>query len=319
MPSDTNLDRAIYSMLALQCPAMWLGFPIGAGNVFWVDLPPNGSDLNVGTSPNLPFRTITHALTHCAANHNDYIIVLDCWADATETWPIPVSVDRVHIIGMSNPTGMYTKIRPPDASDTATFYITGDYVEIAGFDIGSGNAHGGIELAQGRCCWIHHCAFGSVEANRVGATPLYGISIYANSNLFCLIEECHFQGSGGDALGVIATDGLSTRGAPGAVSFGRSVVRNCIFRGLPSCGIYLHLAGANTIKDNVFASDADEAGAAITLDLPGGVTLGNLVVGNKAVFGETKAAHTNPYLDNNGADENHWVGNYWGEDLTVPG
>lgn len=296
-----------------------VGRPPGLGRVFYVNHFAPGADTNNGIDPGTPFLTITHALTQCVANRNDYIIVLDCWAEDTETWPIPVSVDRVHIIGMSNPTGMYTKIRPPDASNTATFYVTGDYVEIAGFDIGSGDDHGGIELAQGRCCWIHHCSFGSVEANRAAATPLYGISIYADSNLYCLIEECHFQGVDGNALGVITTDGLSTRGAPGAVAFGRSVVRDCIFRGLPGCGIYLHLAGANTIKDNVFALDANTVGAAITLDVPGGITLGNLVVGNKAVWGETEVAHANPYLDNCGVDENFWVGNYWGTTLTVPG
>lgn len=309
-------------MLATEFGANMLNVitrPPAIGRVFYVSHFAPGDNANNGIDPGTPFLTITYALTQCVANRNDYIIVLDSWAEDTETWPIPVSVDRVHIIGMSNPTGMYTKIKPPDASDTATFYVTGDYVEIAGFDIGSGDSHGGVELAQGRCCWIHHCSFGSEEANKAGATPPYGISIYADSNLFCLIEECHFQGSDGNALGVIATDGLSTRGAPGAVSFGRSVVRDCIFRGLPSCGIYLHLAGANTIKDNVFASGANVAGAAITLDVPGGITLGNLVVGNKAVWGETSAAHINPYLDNCGADVNFWVGNYWGEGLTVPG
>lgn len=292
--------------------------PPALGRVYYVDHF-NGLDTNNGIDPGTPFLTITHALGVCVANRNDYIVVLDCWAEATETWPIPVSVDRVHIVGMASPTGMYTKIKPPDATNTATFYVTGDYCEIAGFDIGSGDDHGGIELAQGRCCWIHHCSFGSTEANKAAAAPLYGIWIYADSNLNCLIEDCQFRGVDGNALGVITIDGITTRNAPGAVSFGRSVVRNNIFRGLPGCGIYLDYAAANTIKDNVFALDDDTQGAAITLAILGGVNYGNLIVGNKAMFGDSTAAlGTNPYLDNNGADANHWVGNMAGNGFVDP-
>ena len=58
MPADTNLDRAIYDLLSKQCPAMWLGIPIGPGNVYWVDSV-NGVVGNTGIRPDLAVHPLS--------------------------------------------------------------------------------------------------------------------------------------------------------------------------------------------------------------------------------------------------------------------
>jgi len=293
--------------------------PPALGRVYYVSHFAPGADTNNGIDPGTPFLTITYALTQCVANRNDYIVVLDCWAEATETWPIPVSVDRVHIVGMTSPNAPYTKIKPPDATNTAVMNVTGDYVEIAGFDFGSGDDHGGVELSQGRNCWIHHCQFGSVEANKAGGLPIYGISVYADSNTFCLVEDCHFLGQDANAGGCIGIHGITTAGAPGAVSFGWSVIRNCMFQGIPACGIYIDLTSSMVIQDNVFSVPDAVNGEAITLDLVGGVTHGNFIKGNVAGMGMLNAGYTfNPFRDLNGNTQNAWAMNYRGNQVIEP-
>ena len=97
MPTDTNLDRAIYDLLS-QLFGNVLGIPTGAGNVFWVD-GINGNNANSGTRPDQPWLTITYALTQCVNEHNDYIMVLDAWQEPAA---VDINVTRVHIIGLAN-------------------------------------------------------------------------------------------------------------------------------------------------------------------------------------------------------------------------
>ena len=314
MPEDTNLDRAIYDLLAAQCPALWLGFPIGAGRVFFVD-GIAGDDGNVGTRPDLPFATITFALTQCTADRNDYIIVLDHWQEV-----VAITITRVHIIGMSNylrPSSNHSFVQMNAAADTAIFTVTAlsNHVEIAGFSFGGGATHAAIENTGGTPMGlhIHDCVFGHSFA---GGTPQDGIRIELNATNI-RIEHCVFLGTPG-GKGTITRDGIRWQGAGAPLN---GDIENNQFKGLP--GIAMNFVsvgpatGGITIKDNVIVCEGDTQGSAITL---AAATRGFLVVGNKAMYGQLTAGMiNNPYLDNAiVAPFNTWVANYKGNVLVDP-
>lgn len=303
MPTDTNLDRAIYSALMERLLGTYLG-----GRVFFCDLF-NGDDGNNGLSPDTPFSTITFALTQCEANRRDYIYVIDGWNEAT---PIAVNIARVHIIGIGNPSLPFVQMTE-DGGDDAIFVLTndgGDEVEIAGFSLGGGNAHGGIECAGGATTdrvWIHHNTFGSLNA---GDTPLYGVHISAAMNARdWLIEHNEFLGTaafGGTmtASGILISNSMQHR------------IRNNIFKQVVSPAMSLVAATGVEVSANRFSNPADVAGGAITLDV--NCTL-NEILANLAAFGETAGGLANPYLDGAAADANTWAGNMWHTTFTDPG
>lgn len=322
--ASTNVDDAIYDLLVTQCPAMWLGWPIGAGQVFWVNLATSlifpGSDLNSGLRPDQPFATIIHALTQCVSERNDYIMVMDDWCEG-ET--IVVNKTRVHIIGLSN----YMRV----ASNNPLVYLhcDDDYpiftvsalsnnCEIAGFIIGGGATHAGIENPNGTPMnlHIHDCVFGHTFTND---TPQDGILIGINATNI-RIEHNIFLGHPG-GKGTLTRDGL--RWACGGDPLNGNIENNQ-FKALPGIGInFAAVAAATggiTIKDNVIlCRDANGGpavvGTAITL---GATCRGFLVVGNKAGHGQAQTA-SNPYLDNAvAAPLNTWIENYSGNALIYP-
>ena len=281
--------------------------PPGLGRVFFCDLF-NGNDNNNGIDPNTPFSTITFALTQCLANRNDYIYVMDGWNEAT---PIALNIARTHIIGIGNPNLPFVQMTE-DGGNDAIFVLTnngGDEVEIAGFSLGGGNAHGGIECAGGNTtdrAWIHHNTFGSSNA---GDTPLYGVHISAAmSARDWLIENNEFQGTsiaGGTitASGILISNSMQHR------------IRNNIFKQVISPAVSLS-ATMIEVSGNRFSNPADVAGGAITLDA--GCTLCEILA-NLAAFGETAGALANPFLDNAGANANTWAGNIWHSTMSDPG
>src|SRR4030042_5235210 len=118
------------------------------------------NDNNDGTDPAAPLTTITEALTHCPANANDFILVRQI-TNALETFPITITVNRVHLISVFFDFGKGPEIRP--VADTAGVLLQADNVEIAGFEINGGATHGGIETQTAAATWgadIHHCRFG---------------------------------------------------------------------------------------------------------------------------------------------------------------
>lgn len=281
--------------------------PPGLGRVFYVH-GFNGLDTNNGLDPGTPFLTIAYALTQCANGRNDYIIVLNHW---TEAMPIQINVSRVHIIGLGY--SRLPQIAMNAAGDTAIFEIMGnlaDMVEIAGFDLGGGPTHAGIEfggLGVADGVYIHDCNFGSPYC---GNTPLYGIwSAGAGHGRSGLIERCTFMGAGdGGAGGTITGDGILHQ-------MWQTEIRHCIFLGLPGVAINQDACASVKVIENFIMLDADTAGAGITF---GATSARNLIAGNRAAYGEAIAALANPYQDLAGANVNAWVGNYWSEILTVP-
>lgn len=272
--------------------------PATLGRTFFVN-GITGNNGNSGQDPSLPVLTIAYALSLCTADQNDYIIVLDCWQEAM---PIAVNITQVHIIGYSHsPIVPYPILNA--AADTAIMQLTAataNLCEIAGISFGGGNAHGAIEFTNTPMgVNIHNCVFGHFFS---GQTPLHGIFLDANNTTAISIQNCFFYGSGNTVGGTITADGINWDGT--GVSRG-GIIYNNWFLGCPGIAIDIvdNLIGG-IIQNNSIALDADTAGAGITM---GATATGNLIAGNLAVFGE--AAAQNPYLDNAGANANHWAAN----------
>jgi len=320
MGAPTHVENAIYDLLSKQCPAMWLGFPIGAGNVFWVDSV-NGNDGNSGIRPDQAFATIIFALTQCVANNNDYIMVIEDWQEAAT---ITVNVDRVHIIGLANylrPNSNNLFVALNSVTNDFPIFTVGSlcaYCEIAGFMIGGGAGHAGIENPAGEgtpsSLHIHNCVFGHSFS---GNTPQDGIFIDVNATNI-RIEHNVFLGIPG-GKGLLTRDGI--RWDAGGDPLNGNIENNQ-FKGLPGRAMnFIAVADATggiTIKDNVVVcKEAYAVGDAVHL---GATCRGFMVEGNKAMYGQlTAGMANNPYQDNAiVAPFNSWAHNYKGNALVDP-
>lgn len=302
----------------LAAPAGIIGAFNTMGNVFFVDIFEGDDDDYDGSLPALeagtvhgPFATIAHALTQCADNHDDYIIVVDAWNEAT---PIAVNVTRVHIIGLSsNPSRLYP-VLGATGDNTAVFTVSGEceMLEIAGLDIGGGVGHAGIENVVGTPMglYVHHCVFGSLWH---GNTPQDGILISTNVTAL-RVEACKFLGTSINAQGAITRDGI--RFYAHANSRGGDIVDN-ILQGLPGIGIDIIAHGeALVIKRNEFTVADLANGEAITL--VGASVVGVMVDDNVAMNGNAQINYAqNPFRDLNAAN-NHWGRNYRGNAVIEP-
>lgn len=270
----------------------------GMGRVFYVQ-GFTGSDTNEGIDPSAPFATIAYALTQCVADHNDYILVLDAWQ---EDMPIVVNVSRVHIIGISdNPGRQFVCLNA--AADTAIFQVDapGDMAEIAGFMLGGGASHGGIETVGGSPfgVHIHDNVFGHPDAGNI---PLRAIWTANGLNRW-MIRNNWIIGDGGNAAGTITGNGIDLSGGPMQLT---QILDNIIM-GVDIC-INLSSFVSGVIARNLLAPNANLAGGGITL---AATCLGNLIQGNMCNYGDT-AMGNNPYSDGAAAGANHWAGNYGG-------
>lgn len=301
----------------LAAPGGIIGAFNTMGDVYFVDIF-NGNNAWDGTLPERdgatlhgPFQTIAYALTQCVNDHDDYIIVVDAWNEAT---PIDIDVSRVHIIGLaSSPSRLYPTQMA--TGNTAIFTISGNcyYAEIAGFELGGGAAHAAIENVVGTAMgvYIHDCIFGSAHCG--GNTPLDGILIQVNSTGM-RIENCRFLGTGGNTPGTITRDGI--RFIAAASPLGGDIVGN-ILQGCPGVAInMLNHGDGVVIERNRIACDADTQGAAITL---AATIAGCFCVDNKAMYGDVAGGMIqNPFLDGAAAGNNHWAANMKGAAFTDP-
>ena len=285
------------------------------GNIFFVH-GFTGLDTNDGLTPATPFLTITHALTQCANDHDDYIIVLEHWQEV-----VAINVTRVHIIGATkNPTQAFVQMNA--AADTPIFTVTAlsNHCEIAGFSFGGGATHAGIENVAGTPMHlhIHDCMFGHSFA---GDTPQDGIRIGVNATNL-RVENCIFLGVDAEGGGTLTRDGI--RFTSGGIPLGGSFKGN-IFTGIPGVAINIVQVAANSggfiIEDNRFMAeiaDAQAAGWAITLQGPGTVK-GCLIAHNFASQTGDDTGN-NPYRDLStgvlATCLNGWVANYAGNVLS---
>ena len=170
----TNPDVvALYNNLYLQLEGVKMGSSSkqfarnNKGTVYFVnggwDGLTTGDNANSGRTPALAFLTMEYAIAQCTPENDDYIYCFNVHNQET-AWPIVVNVARVHIIGVAGPDGHVNELQPPGATACFNIPLVGgglNDIEIAGFNIGAGAAHGCIEVdgaAQG--LWIHNCCFG---------------------------------------------------------------------------------------------------------------------------------------------------------------
>lgn len=318
LQGTTNPDVvALYNNLYLQLEGAKMGSSSkqfarnNKGTVYFVnggwDGVTTGNDVvNNGRTPLTAFLTITHALTQCVAGNDDYIYCFNVH-NQEPAFPVVVNVDNVHIIGIADPDGHLNELQPP--GNTACFEIplvAGGIsgIEIAGFNLGAGAAHGCIEVdgaAYG--LWIHNCCFGHTW-NCGGQDGIWYIAMSCcQSNI---IEDCWFWGNC-DGQGTLTQFGIS---APAATAHLRQcTIRNNYFSKLPSGAISLLGDVDNcVIEHNLIGCGTDAVGNGINI---GAFATGNLIAHNSAMRGRAAAQMaSNPFQDlGAGAEDNDWMCN----------
>jgi len=271
-----------------------LGFRMGAarGNVFYVDSShPDTNDANDGTDPNAPLRTITHAIDHCTANQEDYILVQN-FLNSAETFPININKAKVHLFSIWYALGVGRTITP--VGDTAGVLIAADKVELAGFEIGGGASHGAIEFPTATQSWgahIHHNRFGWMTGAQDGIRMTGAVD-----KVQFLIHDNEFNDK-------ITRDGILIE-----QNSTRSEIWNNVFRRVGGVGINLATLCTDiyAIHDNTFNTILDAAtGGSILCNLN---SAGCMFYGNKTMHDKAAMAQV-PYRD---LGANHWGLNYYG-------
>ena len=305
MSQQLRVTRKVDFTGAVQVGILSNSPNIGAGRVFYVD-GNAGADGYDGTDPNYPKKTILSALGSCTTERNDYIFVLDHWA---ETAPIEINKSRVHVIGLSLPSFGWVKMNP--ATDAAMFKLVsaGAYSEIAGIDMSGGDSYGCIWIYGTEGSYIHDCWFGSEGA---GGTPLHGIQITQNPH-YSRIENCRFFGDLGSANGTITSNGID---CASGINYVRGVeVMNCRFNGL-AIGLNLDNADYWQVEDNRFTCPNAQNGEAITLQSD---CLDSTFINNISAYGMLNTGYSyNPYRDLATATVNNWSMNYRGNEVIEP-
>jgi len=306
LQGTTNPDVvALYNNLYQKLEGAKAGFS-SVGTIFFVNAA--GDNGNNGLEPSTPFQTITYALTQCTAGANDYIVVMNNTSAVEPAFPIDVAVGAVHIIGFWGEP--YPSPSLMAVGNFATFQLSVDWVEIAGFELGAGAAHGCIESPAGPGTighwWIHNCSFGYIGGLMTARDGVWVQNTHDAPQ--CVIEDNIF----GSAL---TRDGIRIEG-----NSTRSIFRRNFFKSVPTVGIHCIQNGSDigAILDNNFICPDNAVGEAVTMELG----VGNAIIaGNRA--GEAAAAMGNiPYRDLStgvaATSLNAWVMNYDGIQAIIP-
>jgi len=271
--------------------------------VYYVDGGSTGpaNDLSDGMTPYTPKRTIAAALALCVSGQDDIVVVLNYGgnARAVETFPIALSKDMVHVVGVGNPAQKWpcVSVLAPAGADTAksAFLVTGNRCEISGLELGGGNtapcvAVGAVGGAAPWGVWIHDCWFG-ISTDTVGQD---GVGVLAGADAPMLrIENCEFGLS-------VTRDGIRIAG-----NATRGMIIGNIFKRMAGIAINVS-AVACSIRGNTMFLPSNTAGKGITL---AAAALGCYVSHNYANFGDTEMAN-NPYTDGAAGGANDWVFNW---------
>lgn len=249
------------------------------GNKFHVN-GNTGSDGYSGKSEKNPMKTILAALAKCVDYHNDYIIVHDHYQ---ETFPITVDKASVHIIGMGPYNVGLPMVWLTASLDTAIFNIEADYVEISGFEFGSGASHAAIEFTASKGYGlIRNNCFGLMQTGQDGIRDVAPFDATAE-----IIEQNQF-GSGLTRDGVRIDHNMT-----------RSIIRDNTFRAVTGVGINVPGQMAlGQILRNKFMLPSNTHGKAITLSA---AVAGVFVEDNDANFGDQAACNTIPWVVTGGA------------------
>lgn len=283
----------------------WYGSDIGeilvpgAAAIYYVNSAANGAaDANDGLTPQLAFLTIDHAIAQCTGATHCYIFVIE-HDDATETYPIEMDVNMVHLIGIQSAARPLPRLRAQ--ADLDVIDLTADYCEIAGLAIDNGaDAYTNtlIDLTAGAAGnHIHH----NWLSWFFWGYNLISLATNSDNNLI----EHNMCGAHGWANIGIQVDGSS----------GRCIIRDNVFilNGYDTgvrC-IQNNSANSTIIQNNDFMVPDSAAGEAITCNAG---TVRTLIVGNTCSNG-TVAMAFNPYRD---LGAGHWGLNHAGLTPTYP-
>jgi hypothetical protein len=282
----------------------WIAKP--KGRLFFVDGGSSGPthNNNDGLTPNTPKQTLTAALALATSGADDVVYVLNYGSNgrnAEPAWPVTVSKDLVHLIGVQSMENSKWPVVKPD-DDNHALDITGHRVEVATLEVGGGATKAAIHVGSAGGIWaayLHDLWFG-VTGDSAGQDGVY---VAAGEDApYLMVEDCQF-GSYVTRYGVLV-DGNATRGMIG-------YKQGNFFK---SANIAINIAGAaglTGILNNVFGLPSDTAGYAITMSA---TSSGTVIDGNRAAY-QIAAMTNNPFRDLS-VTANHWVVNYQ-QGLTV--
>lgn len=284
---DPSLMTMIQIMKYLEKPK---------GSVFFCD-GSAGNDANDGLTPLTPKLTLTAAIGLATTAKDDTIMLLNygAAARATETWPIPVNKDMLHIIGAQCLENSKWPAISPGATDEHAMLVTGQRVELANFEIGGGATKAAIRVGSVGGVWatyIHDVWMG-VTGDTTGQDGVYVAA--GDDAPYLTLDRCRL-GASVTRYGVLIA-GNATRGKIGQ-RYGN------FFK---SANIAINVTGAaglDAILNNIFGLPSDTAGYAITMSAG---SSGAIVDGNRAAY-RIAAMANNPFRDLSNA--NHWLVNY---------
>jgi hypothetical protein len=271
-------------------------FDYPGGKTFYVNGGSDGPTTNAynGKSPQEPKQTVKAALALCTTGKNDTIIVINYGgnARAVEDWPIVVSKEMIHIIGVGTKASKWATITATGAGLSAISW-TGGRGEICGVELGGVSTGAGLEagtLAGSWALFCHDCWFGIADG--VGAN---GIKVPATFDApYLRVEDCEF-GAGLTAAAILLT-GVSTRGSIGSVNHG-NLFQKCV----AAIDVDGSTQFTRFINNSIFL-DADTAGDAIAL--PAG-SANCYIDGNRAFMINASPTTKTPFTDAGS-------GNCWG-------
>lgn len=279
----------------------------GIGNLFYVNGGSDGpsDDGGGGLDKDNPLQTITAALALCESGNDDYIIVLNYGSNgrAAETWPIAVTKNQVHIMGVRATRGSKWSVVTSGDAGTNAFTVSAHRCEFANLEIGGNTTGSGIQISNPY--WgttIHDCWFG--YADGVGTHGVF-VASGADAPYLTVYDNRFGQALTGDGIRIA---GNATRGFLGDRGHGN------IFRDI--AGIAINVSGSAQsleIIDNDFQMLNDTIGDAITLSSG---TSGCYIAGNQAA--RTEAAVTTKYYVDAASDANDWGDNYVSGVLLYP-
>jgi hypothetical protein len=266
----------------------------GAGNVFYVN-GISGSNANNGLTPTTPKLTMTAALALCTNDADDYIVVLDYWQPAGETWPINVNKSKVHILGIRSGTLTRPWVCAKPPADTAVFSISANDVRIADWYLEAGASHGAIEFTGGVSrIGIYNCWFGSGANGILDGPAGIGFSVEIANCFFCQ---------------ALTAQAIYINDDPAFIT-----IHDNVFDQSQGVAIEVVQGAAAVITGNLIACGADVTGRGITL---GASVTRAIVMNNSANFGDADMVN-NPFSDAAAADTNHWANNVKGITLIHP-
>lgn len=296
----TDIER----ILAYSMDSHHLINPAG-GHIFFVD-GVSGDDNNLATDPTCPKLTVKDVLADCVVtNRKDWVIVLDYpygGGVTGEDEPIVVNKNWVTIMGIGN-KGDHEPLFTP-SGDTDMFSIQANYVTLKNLYIAGGATSAAIVAGVVSChsLAVIDCNIGLFDAQA------YGIEVAGGNSLAHLwVENCRFGRNDSDHFTYAIYLGGNATSAR---------IQNNVFTGASGPLIFndIGLGPDCQILNNIFVLRADTKGEAITLD---SLSSNNVIDGNHAFFGKD-AIGTNPYIDDAGADANHWGLNYMSITATMP-